>query len=115
MNPLDYTSIKQVLQYETIGHQFPFREWLLSLKDVQARAGIRARLDRLVLGNLGDCKPLGGGIFELRFHFGPGYRVYFGQDTQAIIILLYGGEKKKQRKDINVARKYWKDYLRRRS
>ena len=115
MNPFGYPSIRQFLQYETLGHKFPFREWLLSLKDVQTRAVIRARLDRLVLGNLGDCKPLGGGIFELRIHFGPGYRVYFGWGTQSIIVLLHGGKKKKQGKDINIAREYWKDYLRRRS
>ena len=62
MNPISYSSIQKVLQYQTSRGQIPFREWFLSLKDVQARARIRARLDRLIQGNLGDSKNLGGGI-----------------------------------------------------
>jgi len=102
---------REIQQYQTVRGKVPFREWLLGLRDVQARARIRARLDRLALGNLGDTKSLGGGIFELRFHFGPGWRVYFGEDRKVLVILLCGGDKGSQAGDIERARKYWKDYL----
>jgi len=73
---------KQIELYVTLDGRSPFEEWLGKLKDIKARAKIRVRLDRLSLGNLGnlgDCKSVGSGIFELRIDFGPGYRVYFGQ------------------------------------
>lgn len=111
----DYTSFRKILQYQTSDGHIPFREWFLSLKDVQGRAGIRARLDRMTRGNPGDSKNLGGGLYELRFHFGPGYRVYFARESETIIVLLWAGEKNHQEKDVNRAREYWKDYLRRRS
>ncbi len=62
----------RILQYQRRDGKIPFKEWLLGLKDLQTRARIRTRLDRLRLGNFGDSKSVGGGIFELRFHFGPG-------------------------------------------
>ncbi len=83
------------------------------MKDSAARARIRTRLDRLELGNFGDYKAVGQGVFELRFHFGPAYRVYFAQDGKTIIVLLIGGDKSSQSKDINLAQTYWEDYLRR--
>ena len=106
--------VRKILQYQALDGSVPFRIWLLSLKDVTTRARIRARLDRLLLGNFGDCKAVGGGVFELRFHFGPGYRVYFGVDQRTLVILLTGGDKSRQSQDINCAVEYWKDYLRRR-
>lgn len=90
-----------------------FRDWLHSLRDRKARAKIRVRLDRMEEGNFGDCMPVGGGVMELRIHYGPGYRVYFGLDGPTIILLLCGGDKKTQAKDIQLAKEYWEDYQKR--
>lgn len=91
----------------------PFIDWLKKLRDQRARDRIHNQLDRLRLGNTGDLKSLGEGIHELRIHYGPGYRVYFGNTGKHIILLLCGGSKASQQQDINRARKYWKDYRRR--
>ena len=88
----------------------PFGKWLNSLKDIRAKARIRIRLDRLSFGNLGDCKSVGNGVYELRVDYGPGYRVYFGQDGDVIIVLLCGGDKHSQQADIRKAYAYWQDY-----
>ena len=72
---------------------------------------IRKRLNRVRLGNLGDAKAVGNGVFELRIDFGPGYRVYFGEQKGAIVVLLCGGDKSTQQKDIQVAKEYWSDFL----
>ena len=77
-----------------------FAKWFKSLKDRQARARIQARIDRAGLGNFGDCEPVGGGVLEMRIHFGPGYRVYFIQRGTEIVVLLAGGSKRTQSKDI---------------
>lgn len=71
----------------------PFSEWLRGLRDVRGRAKIRARLNRLALGNYGDCRGVGDGVQELRIDYGPGYRVYFGQVNITVILLLCGGDK----------------------
>ena len=92
------TAPKEIKEYLTEEGGSPFRKWLKSLKDANARAKIRVRLNRLRLGNLGDCKSVGSGVSELRIDYGLGYRVYFGQDGDEIIILLYGGDKKRQQK-----------------
>ena len=76
----------------------------------KGRACIRTRLDRVALGNLGDCEPVGEGVSELRIAFGPGYRVYFAQDGDTIVLLLCGGDKSTQVKDIKRAKEYWADY-----
>jgi putative addiction module killer protein len=104
------TRNKELREYLTKKGNSPFGEWLNSLKDIKARAKLRVRLDRLKLGNLGDCKSLGSGVKELRIDFGPGYRIYFGQDGDVIILLLCGGTKKFQTKDIRRAKEYWQDY-----
>lgn len=91
----------------------PFSEWLASLRDNKARAKIRVRLDRVGLGNLGDCHGVGDGVQELRIDYGPGYRVYFGQVGSAIVLLLCGGDKSTQARDIEQATRYWSDYRRR--
>jgi putative addiction module killer protein len=88
-----------------------FSRWLGALKDKRTVAIIRARLNRVRLGNFGDSKPVGGGVEELRIDFGPGYRVYFGRDGESVVILLCGGTKRTQSKDIATARALWKDYL----
>ncbi len=74
-----------------------------------------ARIARVEVGNLGDCRSVGDGVFELKFHFGSGYRVYFGEMDNTIIILLNGGAKKSQKKDIKKAKESWKEYIYRRS
>lgn len=70
---------RTILIYERPGGKSPFQEWLLGLKDPKARAIVRARLNRVELGNFGDCKSVGDGVFEFRISYGPGYRVYFGR------------------------------------
>lgn len=87
----------QIIQTEV------FAEWFASLRDARARAAINARLRRVELGNLGDCAPVGEGVSELRIHYGPGYRVYFVQRGLEVVILLVGGDKSSQSKDIRRA------------
>ncbi|MDR1997968.1 MAG: type II toxin-antitoxin system RelE/ParE family toxin [Candidatus Margulisbacteria bacterium] len=82
-----------------------FQDWRNSLKDSKAVRAIRARLDHITLGHLGDTKPVGGGVFELRMHLSPGYRLYFVNKTGRIILLLCGGNKSSQSKDIARAQK----------
>jgi putative addiction module killer protein len=101
---------KEIRTYQTADGQVPFNTWLDKLKDTQARARIRTRIDRVSLGNFGDCKSVGEGVVELRIDYGPGYRVYMGQDGNHLIILLCGGDKSTQDKDINTAHTYWADY-----
>lgn len=103
----------EILEYLTESGQSPFRKWLEGLRDRQARAKIRVRLNRVRLGNFGDSKSVGGGVSELRIPYGPGYRVYFGRKGNKVVILLSGGHKKTQSKDIALAQQYWNDYLRR--
>ena len=91
----------------------PFREWLESLRDVNGRARIRVRLDRARLGNLGDHKHLGNGVWELRLDCGPGYRVYFAKEEGQLILLLVGGDKDTQSRDIAQAEGYLQDHRRR--
>ena len=78
-------------------------QWFKSLNDREARGRIDARIRRMSLGNLGDVKPVGEGISELRIDYGPGYRVYFAQRGQTIVVLLAGGDKKTQDRDIKKA------------
>jgi putative addiction module killer protein len=106
---------RELREYLTETGHNPFREWLHSLRDLQARARIRVRLNRVRLGNLGDCKPVGEGVMELRLDFGPGYRVYFGQQADVLVILLCGGDKRTQTRDITSAKQYWQSYKRRTS
>ena len=77
-----------------------FRKWLENLRDRHARARILLRLDRLQTGNMGDTKPIGEGLSELRIDYGPGYRVYYMQRGPIIIVLLCGGDKRSQSSDI---------------
>lgn len=100
----------EVRQYQTANGHVPFAEWLKALRDRQAVRAITARLTRLQAGNRGDWKPVGTGVFELRMDTGPGYRVYCGQDGETLVLLLCGGDKRTQTKDIERAHDYWKDY-----
>ena len=106
---------RELKEYLTEAGRNPFREWLHSLRDPQARARIRVRLNRVRLGNLGDCKYVGDGVMEFRLDFGLGYRVYFGQDGEVLVILLCGGDKRTQTRDISTAKAYWQTYQRRTS
>jgi len=80
-----------------------YSEWFANLRDKQARARINARIRRLSLGNPGDVKPVGEGVSELRIDYGPGYRVYFLQQGREVVIMLAGGDKHTQQKDIQAA------------
>ena len=82
-----------------------FQKWRIRLKDERIRALIASRLDRLAFGNAGDVKPVGQGISELRIDYGPGYRIYFQRRGNTIIILLCGGDKSTQAKDIQTAKR----------
>ena len=88
-------------------------EWLAGLRDSRTRARIAARLSRLALGNFGDCKSLRDGVWELRIDWGPGYRVYYAMVNQACVLLLGGGEKRRQSADIKRAVENWANYQRR--
>jgi len=85
----------------------PFKKWVSDFKNKTTKARIYNRLKRIRLGNFGDYKNIGQGLFELRLHFGPGYRIYYGKLGRQIILLLAGGTKAKQTKDIKKAKLYW--------
>ena len=87
-----------------------FGEWLAGLKDTRTKAKIVARIDRLSAGNFGDCKPLRGGLFELRIDWGPDYRVYYALVGRTCVLLLCSGDKRKQSSDIRRAMEYLEDY-----
>jgi putative addiction module killer protein len=91
----------------------PFTEWLRGLRDGTTRNRIRQRIARVRLGNFGDARSVGEGVQELRLHTGPGYRVYFGRQGDTVVILLCGGDKGSQDRDIERAQEYWRDYGRR--
>ena len=104
---------KELIFYEAPTGKIPFEEWLSKVGDIRAQAKIQVRLNRLIKGGYGDCSPLRSGVSELRIHYGPGYRVYFGeQKHRLVIVLLLGGTKKSQSKDIDLAIQYWEDYKR---
>ncbi len=100
----------KIREYVTSDDRNPFREWLASL-DITTRARIQARVFRFEMGNLGDHKSVGAGVWEARLAFGPGYRIYFGREGQAIVLLLGGGTKASQSRDIRRARDCWQDYM----
>jgi putative addiction module killer protein len=101
----------EIAIYKTAKGKEPYTEWIKSL-DQNASARMDARLTRIEKnGNMGDCEPVGDGVFELKFDFGPGYRIYFGYETDKILILLLGGYKKGQQKNIDKARSYWNEYI----
>ncbi len=91
----------------------PYAEWLASLRDVRARAKIIMQVDRMELGLFGDSEPVGKGLSELKIHYGPGYRVYYGKEAQHVYLLLCGGDKSTQFKDIKRAKTCWQEHRRR--
>jgi|SRR5580700_4643095 putative addiction module killer protein len=104
-------SLLKLITYTTSTGKQPFTEWINDL-DTKEQTIVLARLTRVQLGNFGDCKLIkdGEGILELRIDYGPGYRVYFGKKGMTIIILLIGGDKGSQNKDIAKAKQYWRTF-----
>lgn len=106
---MKHTSKRVLRNYVTPEGKEPFEDWLNSLKDARTRARIRSRLDRVELGNFGDHASVGEGVFELKLAFGSGYRIYYAEYDDVIVILLCGGDKKTQKQDIKNAKSYLKE------
>lgn len=104
------THPRELQFHRTQNGREPFTEWLESIRDRKTQTRIRGRLDRLEKGNFGDCESVGSGVFELRLHFGQGYRIYFGEVANTIVLLLCGGDKSSQTQDIENAKTYWQEY-----
>ncbi|GAB1409278.1 type II toxin-antitoxin system toxin HigB [Desulfovibrionales bacterium] len=103
----------EVYRYQNEQGKEPLTEWLAGFRDRMVQARLRLRLKRLEAGNFGDWEPVGEGVLELREHFGPGYRIYCGRHGKQVVILLCGGDKKTQARDIDQAHRYWQDWKRR--
>lgn len=101
---------KQLVFYADENGNEPFQLWLEDLQDMRNRRRILSRLMRVQQGNYGDVEPIGEGLSELRFFFGSGYRVYFGEDADNIVVILCGGDKDSQSQDIENAKAYWQEY-----
>ena len=104
----------QIDHYITASGVDVFEGWIDSLRDQRAVAKVLTRINRLALGNFGDYRALDGGVFELRIDWGPGYRVYAARVGKVVVLLLCGGDKKSQPKDIEDAKAYLQDYKKRR-
>lgn len=100
----------KLYRYQRADGSEPFTDWLNGVRDKATQARIRVRLQRLAAGNPGDVQPVGGGVCELRFHFGAGYRIYLSQQGATWILLLCGGDKSSQRKDIAQAQAFLADW-----
>ncbi len=102
-NPLSEHEVRNPSVSSDILKTEIFSRWLDGLRDLHARARIQARIERLAMGNPGDVKPVGEGVSELRIDYGPGYRVYYTKRGREIIVLLAGGDKRTQNRDIETA------------
>ncbi len=100
----------ELFYYQTGNHKIPFKEWFESIRDVNAKAVIDAKIRRLSSGNFGNCKSVGSGVMELKIDYGPGHRVYFARAGRQIILLLCGGDKGTQKQDIQTAHAFWQSY-----
>ena len=109
---MDVTRRKIKIFQDSNGNE-PFTKWIKTVSTT-IRARVFTKLDRVETGNLGDCKFIGEGVSEFRLHFGPGYRIYYGEIDNTIILLLCGGDKSTQTKDVKKAKKYWNEYISRR-
>ncbi len=103
----------EIVRYQREDGAEPYTDWFRRLRDVVAKTAISKRLRRAETGNFGDCKPVGEGVSELRIDVGPGYRIYFGLRGTALVVLLCGGDKSSQGRDIVTAKAYWTDWKRR--
>ena len=101
---------QEVRVYARLDGTEPFTNWLRSLRDGKTRGRIRQRIARVRLGNFGDARSVGDGVQEVRIPFGPGFRIYFGREGDSIVILLSGGDKSTQTRDIDRAKEYWREY-----
>ncbi|MGH7976421.1 MAG: type II toxin-antitoxin system RelE/ParE family toxin [Limisphaerales bacterium] len=101
---------REIKKLELENGLVPFDEWFDSLRDQKMQAAVDARLARVRAGNFGDYKSVGGGVFELRISFGPGLRVYYGLHGQKIVVLIGGGEKRSQSRDIRRAQQLWQQF-----
>ena len=101
---------KELRVYRTKEGKEPFTEWLNSFKDKVVKAQIANRLHRLALGHYGDYHAVGSGVHELRIHYGAGYRIYFVEHEKTVVLLLIGGSKSTQKKDIQKAIKCWLEF-----
>ena len=101
---------KTVMIYANPNGVEPFVAWLKGLRDPSVRRRILMRLRRVEQGNYGDYRSVQDGVYELRFQFGPGYRVYFGEDGNTVVVILGGGDKSTQSRDIDNAKACWKEY-----
>ena len=113
LSPIDYSRPvmeRELKKLELENGLVPFDEWFDSLRDRKMQAALDARLTRVRAGNFGDCKSVGGGVFELRIALGPGLRVYYGLHGQQVVILLGGGDKSTQARDIRRAQQLWQQF-----
>ncbi|GHV28384.1 hypothetical protein FACS1894167_05230 [Synergistales bacterium] len=100
---------KQIIYYKTLDGKVPYEIWYSEIKDVRLKQIVVKRLERVESGNYGDCKTVGDGVLELRFH-AFGVRIYFAEIGGVIVLLLCGGDKSNQIKDITKAKDYWNEY-----
>ena len=105
--------MKRITVFRTESGKEPYTDWLYGLKDKKTRQRIIGRVFILGEGHYGDYRSVGQGVYELRFFFGPGYRIYFAEHGDEIIVLLVGGDKGSQRQDIERAHSYWREFLER--
>lgn len=105
--------MNEIAHYLTPEDRDVYQEWLDSLADRHAKARVMTRVERLRQGNYGGCRPLENGVWELKIDWGPGYRIYYAQVGQKLVLLLLGGDKRKQATDIKAAVAYWRDWQRR--
>jgi putative addiction module killer protein len=102
----------EIRYYVAADGRQPFAEWFADLEPIE-RAKVTRAVARMEQGNLSNVKPVGEGVLEYRIDFGPGYRIYFGRDGETLVILLMGGTKKRQQRDIAAAHLLWRDYKKR--
>jgi len=101
---------REIQKLELENGLVPFDEWFDSLCDPRMQAAVDARLTRVRAGNFGDCKSVGDGVFELRITFGSGLRVYYGLHGRKVVVLLGGGDKRSQPRDIRRAQQLWRQF-----
>jgi len=101
---------RSLQEYITRTGHTPFGDWIRSITDAPTRARLRTRLSRLRLGNFGDAHGVGAGVHELRLDFGPGYRIYYGLVGDTLVLLLGGGDKRSQARDIMEAQRHWQEF-----